>query len=272
MKRVLIIAVLVLFAAMPLMAADFTGSFEYETTFGKRVESADGFGTLDLDIDAEVDEHNTLSLSMTGDVGSDVNIDEVYLITVYGIFTGELGNVSFDSNDYSVTSEGLELQDAGIEVSGVTGAIDWNGFSVKAGSALQPNADYGFTVGYGNDYLSKVEVGYFKNKVITANAQVEVSRFTVGAGMVYDEEVAFGGAAKVDLAPAWIAAGANSDKEFCGDVGVEWDIYGAEVDVLYTDAFSIDEVAAWVAPGGVTYKGGYRFRDKDVFVNISAEF
>jgi len=272
MKRVWIIAVLVLFCAAPLMAADFTGSFEYETTFGKRVESGDGFGTLDLDIDAEVDEHNTLSLSMTGDVGSDVNIDEVYLTTVYGIFTGELGNVSFDSNDYSVTSEGLELQDAGIDVSGITGAIEWNGLSVKAGTALQPNADYGFAVGYSKEFLDKIEVGYFKGGVITANAKVVISRFSVGGGLVYDDDVTFGGGAKVDLAPVWVAAGVNSDREFCGDVGVEYDIFGAEVDLLYTDAFMIDEAAAWVAPGGVTYKGGYRFRDRDVFVNVSAEF
>ena len=273
MKKFLILVVLFIFASLPLWAVDFTGDFDYEVTFDKEaMQGNPDFGTLDIEVSAEIDEHNTLTVAVETDDESDLSISEAYLTTVYDPFTVELGDIGFDSYDYAVTDNGLELLDGGIEVKGITGAVDYKGFAFKAGVGLEPNPEWGVTAGYSIEWLEKFELGFFKGKIGTVSMQAILNRFTISGGVRLEASgQTLGGGVKVDLDPAWIAAGANSRGEFAGDVGIDKGTYGAMVSAQYVDKANFEEASAWVKPGGVKYKAGYRFIDKEAFVNVSAE-
>lgn len=274
MKKYLILVVLVLFAAVPLFAADFTGEFEYEVTLGEVIGADGSYGSLSLELAVEADEHNTINAEVSGDMGDPLVVDDVYLETVYDPVTVQLGSISLDSAGWAVTDDESESYDVGMEGDGVTAEVALeNGLTFNAGVGVVGNAvDFGGAIGFSKGALDKIEASIFKGGEISALASVVIDRFTIGAGLTYDSDISFGGGAKVALGPAWIAAGANSDKVIVGDVGAEWDLFGTMLTAKYDEKAQLGEANVWWKPGGVKYKGGYRFQDKDVFVNVSAEF
>lgn len=277
MKRVLILALLLCFAAVPLMAVDFTGSFEYEVTMGEIVAADGSYGDMSLEIDAEVDEHNTVHAEIEGDMGDALTIGDIYLKTVYDPVTVKLGSIDLDSSGFAVTDIEVETSDNGMAGDGLTAEVAAGSFTIKGGLGVTDgnNADFGGSLAYSKGFLDRLEVSIFKGLELGANAQLVFGNLTLGAGMtriVRADSTLIGGGAKYVIGPAWIALGGNSDKVFCGDVGAEWDLIGMKITAQYDEKFMGEEASIWWKPGGVKYESGYRFQDKDVFVNVSADF
>jgi hypothetical protein len=274
MKRVFIIVAALLILAVPVMAADFTGDFEYEVTLGEVLDADGSYGSLSLELAVEADEHNTINAEVSGDMGDPLVVDDVYLKTVYEPVTVQLGSISLDSSGWAITDDESESYDVGMEGDGVTAEVALDqGITFSAGIGVTDDAaDFGGSIGFSKGALDLFEVSFFKNAEISALANFVVGRVSFGGGLIRTESTSFGGGAKVALGPAWIAAGANSDKIFVGDVGAEWDLWGLMLTAKHDKKAQLGEASVWWQPGGVKYKGGYRFDDRDLFVNVSAEF
>lgn len=274
MRKIVLFVVMLCFAAVPLWAVDFTGSFEYEVTLGEIVAADGSYGAMDLEIDAEVDEHNTVHAGISGDMGDALEVGDIYLKTVYDPVTVKLGSIDLDSSAFAVTSIESETSAVGMAGDGITAKLEAGGFTIKGGIGVTDgnDADFGGSLAFGKGVLDRIEVSVFKGIELGANTKVVVGNLTLGVGLTRTDSTVFGGGAKYAIGPAWIALGANNDKVFCGDVGAEWDLVGTKITAKYSEAFTFDEASVWWKPGGVKYKGGYRFQDKDVFVNVSADF
>ena len=276
MKKIGLIVLLLCFAAMPLMAVDFTGSFEYEVTIGEMLQADGSYGDMSLEMAVEIDERNTVHAEISADMGDPLTIEDIYLETVYDPVTIQLGSIDLESSGWAVTDDESESSAVGMEGDGATatfGVADTGmSFGLGIGVAEDNKADFGATLAFSKDALDNFELSAFRSGEFGAAVTVIVDRFTIGAGITYDDVVAYGAGIKVAIGPAWVAFGGNNDKVFVGDVGAEWDTIGGMISARSDTTIPFDEISVWWQPAGVKYKGGYRFQDRDIFVNVSADF
>lgn len=279
MKKVLLIVCALLLFAIPALAQEWSGAFEFEVRTDTDVTTAsEAFGDIEATLEYTVDDYNTITVELCADMADGLMFDDMYLSTVFNDnISTQLGAVSIDSNDYAVSDAGHELVDAGFEGNGLVVDLAFGNLAVSAGGAPETEGDCGITVGYTFPLVfTYAEIGYFRGKEVTANVLVTPEFFSLGAGVAsIDGETSYGMGVKRELGPTWMAAGINNDAIWGLDTGLDFDTYGADYNISFDKGTFTDfGISAWYVWQSITFTVGDDYTPdlNEVYAMVEVEF
>ena len=278
-KKVLIIMCMLLLFAIPAMAQEWSGAFEFEVRTDTDVTTAsEAFGDISATLEYAVDDYNTITVELCADMSDGLMFDDMYLSTKFNDnISTKLGAVSIDSNDYAVSDAGHELVDAGMEGNGLVTDLTFEGLAISAGGSPQTKGDYGVTVGYTFDLVyTYAEIGYFRKEEITMNVLVTPDLFSLGAGLAFiDDDVLWGMGVKREIWKTWLAAGINNDIVWGLDTGLAFTTCGLDYNVSFDKAAFTDfGVSAWYTWQSITLTIGddYTPDVNEIYAMVEVEF
>jgi len=279
MRKILLVVCALLLFAIPAMAQEWSGAFEFEVRTDTDVTTAsDTFGDISATLDYVVDDYNTITVELCADMADGLMFDDMYLSTKFSDnFSTKLGAVSIDSNDYSVSGPGHELVDAGFEGNGLVLDVAYGNLAVSVGGAPETEGDYGITVGYNFPLVpTYVEVGYFRGNEITTNVAVTPDLFSIGAGIAFvDNELSYGMGVKREIWNTWLGMGINNDCIWGLDTGLDMGGYGIDFDVSFLKVdFTDCGVSAWCKWQSMTITIGDDYTPdlNEVYAMVEVEF